>query len=200
MANDRVADWLSAARDGSGEALGQVLQACRGYLMLIARHEVDAALQPKGGPSDLVQDTFLEAQRDFDRFHGTTEAELKAWLRQMLLYNVANFARRYRDTAKRQVDREVGLPVSGDSESPGLRLVADALSPSRQAMANEQTQAVSRALERIPPESRQVLLLRYQEEKTFEEIGVIMQRTASSARTLWLQALEQLQREMESLG
>jgi RNA polymerase sigma-70 factor (ECF subfamily) len=200
MANDQLAEWLSAARDGSGDALGQVLQACRGYLMIIAQREVDAALQPKGGPSDLVQDTFLDAQRDFGRFHGTTEAELKAWLRQMLLHNVANFARRYRDTAKRQVDREIGLPASGDSEARGLRLVAEALSPSGQAMANEETQAVSRALERMPPESRQVLLLRYQDEKTFEEIGAIMQRTASAARTLWLHALEQLQREMENPG
>jgi RNA polymerase sigma-70 factor (ECF subfamily) len=200
MANDQLAEWLSAARDGSCDALGQVLQACQGYLMIIARQEVDAALQPKGGPSDLVQETFLEAQRDFGRFHGTTEAELKAWLRQLLLHNVANFARRYRDTAKRQVDREVGLPTSEDSEARQLRLVADALSPSGQAIANEQTEAVSRSLDRLPADSRQVLLLRYQEDKTFDEIGVLMQRTASAARTLWLQALEQLQREMENPG
>src|SRR5262245_26207367 len=67
-----AARWLPAARAGSSEALGQVLEACRGYLLLIAGQELEPALRAKGGASDLVQQTFLEAQRDFAGFHGTT--------------------------------------------------------------------------------------------------------------------------------
>src|SRR5205085_10055364 len=98
-----VAQWLPAARAGSRDALGKALEACRGYLLLIANRQLDAALQPKGGPSDLVQETFLEAQRDFAQFQGDSGAELLAWLRQLLLHNLANFKRRYRATDKRQV-------------------------------------------------------------------------------------------------
>src|SRR5580698_9544840 len=108
-----TAQWLPAARAGSGEALGQVLEACRGYLLLIAQQELDTALQAKGGASDLVQQTFLEAQRDFSGFQGTTHAALLAWMRQLLLNNLANFRRDYhRD--KRRVSREIALPT-GDS-------------------------------------------------------------------------------------
>jgi RNA polymerase sigma-70 factor (ECF subfamily) len=192
-----VAARLSAARGGSSEALGQVLEACRGYLLLIANRELDTALQPKGGPSDLVQETFLEAQRDFARFHGTTADELKAWLRQMLLNNLANFTRRYRQTAKRELGREVGLPKSQDSGAQEIRLIAEALSPSGEAMANEQVEALGRALQRLPPDYRQVLLLRFQEQQTFEEIGRAMQRTPNAARMLWLRAVERLQHELE---
>jgi RNA polymerase sigma-70 factor (ECF subfamily) len=195
-----VAARLSAARGGSSEALGQVLEACRGYLLLIANRELDAALQPKGGPSDLVQETFLEAQRDFARFHGTTTDELKAWLRQMLLNNLANFARRYRETAKRDLDREVGLPAGQDSGAQEIRLIAEALSPSGEAMANEQVEALGRALGRLAPDYRQVLLLRFQEQQTFEEIGKAMQRTPNAARMLWLRAVERLQHELEGEG
>jgi RNA polymerase sigma-70 factor, ECF subfamily len=192
-----VAARLSAARGGSSEALGQVLEACRGYLLLIANRELDTALQPKGGPSDLVQETFMEAQRDFARFHGTTADELKAWLRQMLLNNLANFTRRYRQTAKRELGREVGLPASQESGAQEIRLIAEALSPSGEAMANEQVEALGRALERLPPDYRQVLLLRFQEQQTFEEIGRAMQRTPNAARMLWLRAVERLQHELE---
>ena len=189
---------LSAARGGSREALGQVLEACRGYLLLIANRELDVSLQPKGGPSDLVQDTFLEAQRDFAGFKGTTTEELKAWLRQMLLNNLANFARRYRQTAKRELGREVGLPASNESDGQEIRLIAEALSPSGEAMASEQMQALGRALDRLPPDYRRVLLLRFQEQRTFEEIGRAMERTPNAARMLWLRAVEHLQHELES--
>src|ERR1700751_3723750 len=101
-----VAEWLPGARAGSPEALGQLLEACRGYLLLIAQREIDPDLRAKGGASDLVQQTFLEAQRDFADFRGETEAELLGWLRQILLHNLASFARKFRETAKRRLAAE----------------------------------------------------------------------------------------------
>src|SRR5437764_1298683 len=106
---------LASARSGSAEALGRALETCRGYLLLVAERNLDPVLRAKGGASDLVQETFMEAQRDFAQFQGTTEAELLAGLRRMLLNNVGNFARRYRGTDKRAVGREVGLPREGSS-------------------------------------------------------------------------------------
>src|ERR687883_158141 len=96
-----VARGLAEARAGSREALGRVLEACRGYLLLVAERELAPDLRPKGGASDLVQQTFLEAQRDFARFRGDSEEELLAWLRRLLLHNVADFSRRFHGTGKR---------------------------------------------------------------------------------------------------
>ena len=45
----------------------------------------------------------------------TTEGELLAWLRRVLLNNLADFTRLYRATDKRQVGREVTLPATGAS-------------------------------------------------------------------------------------
>ena len=87
--------WLNDARAGSSEAFGKLFDVCHGYLLLVARGEFDIELQAKGGTSDVVQDTFLEAQRDFAAFHGTTEKELLAWLRRLLLNNLSNFSRRF---------------------------------------------------------------------------------------------------------
>ena len=193
------ADPLRAARAGSAEALGEALEACRGYLLTVAQRELDPALRAKGGASDLVQQTFLEAQRDFGRFQGKSEAELLAWLRRLLLNNLANFARDYRDTAKRQLDREVGLP-QGDSSRPGdLAPTAPGPTPSKQAMAHERTQAVLQALEKLPPDYRQVVLLRYREERSFEEIGQVMGRSANAVRKLWLRAVERLKQDLIEL-
>ena len=89
---------LSAAQAGSREALGQALDRCRRYLLDVARHSLGPALQVKGAASDLVQETYLEAQRRFPQFDGASEAQLRAWLRCLLLHKAAKLGRSYRGT------------------------------------------------------------------------------------------------------
>jgi RNA polymerase sigma-70 factor (ECF subfamily) len=191
-----AAQWLAAAQAGSREALGQVLENFRGYLLLVADRELDPELRAKGGGSDLVQETFLEAQRDFAQFRGASVEEFRAWLRRLLLNNVANFTRQYRRRAKRDVGREIPLEAGGSSHERGAGLAANTVSPSGAVLALEQAEALARALERLPADYRQVLAYRHDEQLTFEEIGQRMQRTANAARMLWLRAVERLQREM----
>jgi RNA polymerase sigma-70 factor (ECF subfamily) len=190
-----VGQWLPAARAGSQEALGQALDAFRGYLLLIAEQELDSRLQAKGGASDLVQETLLDALRDFGHFQGNSEPELKAWLRQLLVYNVVDFTRHYRAVAKRQVAREVMLETGPSSAERGGDLAASIPTPSRQAIDREQTQAIQQALERLPEDYRRVILMRYQDERSFEEIGQLLGLTPNAARKLWVRAVKRLQEE-----
>jgi len=194
----QAAQWLPAARAGSPEALGQALEACRDYLLRIAQRELGPDLQAKGGASDLVQVTVLDALRDFAQFHGNTEAELLQWLRRLLLNNVADFTRQYRDTAKRQIGQEVRLEGDDSSAKRGGGLAAAWPSPSGEAMAHEQAESIRRAVERLPDDYRRVIVLRYQDERSFEEIGALLGLTANAARKLLLRAVERVQRELEA--
>src|SRR5262245_1933688 len=190
-----VARWLTEARSGSREALGQALEACRAYLYLIAQKELDPHLLAKGSASDLVQETFVEAQRDFGQFHGSTDEEWRAWLRRLPLNNVAHFTRRYR-TAKRRLGREEALDPGDSSAERGGGLAADLPSPSGAAAEHEQAEALRRALERLPEDYRQVIVLRYQEDLPFEEVARRMNRSCAAARTLWSRAIRRLRQEM----
>src|SRR4029077_18908049 len=84
-------EWLEAARAGSAEALGKVLEACRPYLLVIANEELDSDLKAKVGPSDVVQDSCAKAHEAFSRFEGRRRPELLAWLRQILLNELASY-------------------------------------------------------------------------------------------------------------
>jgi RNA polymerase sigma-70 factor (ECF subfamily) len=188
--------WLAAAAAGSVEALGQLFEACRPYLLLVANAEVGTDLQAKVAPSDLVQQTFLEGQRDFAGFRGRTEADLLAWLRQILLHNVANVRRHYRATDMRQVGREVPVTVAGP-------LSDGQPSPSSLVAAREEDTALRQALADLPADHRDVLRLR-QDDQSFEEIGRQLGRSAEAARKLWARAVDRLSKvlsaEHESRG
>src|SRR5262245_5335873 len=191
-----IVPLLAAARTGSGEALGRLLESCRGYLLMVAEGELAAEVKAKEAASDLVQDTFLEAQRDFVQFQGASETELLAWLRRLLLNNVANVTRRYR-TGKRSVEREMALDARANHQLHA-NLPAEADSPSGQAVANEHAAALVKVLERLPADYREVLRLRYEEGRPFEEIAERMGRSANAVRKLFARAVERVQQEVET--
>src|SRR5262249_45693426 len=120
-----VADLLNRARDHRQSDLDRLFASCRNYLGIVARAQVESWLQAKVDASDLIQQTLLEAYRDFEHFRGTTEAEWLAWLRRILAHNAANFVRQYRGTEKRQARREVALAGPGGSAAGGLPDPAD---------------------------------------------------------------------------
>jgi RNA polymerase sigma-70 factor (ECF subfamily) len=187
--------YLDAARAGSREALGRVLDQCRRYLLKVARESLGPALRAKGGASDLVQDTFLEAQRLFPRFAGDSHAQLRAWLRCLLLHKAAKLGRRYQTTRKRQLSRELSLGRAGQA-APAGQLAARAPTPSVQVMADEQLQRLRDTIARLPDDHRQVMALRYHEGLSFEEVGRRLGRSADAARMLWVRAVERLKHEL----
>src|SRR5262245_16965615 len=86
---------LNHARTGGPEARGRLLHQYNSYLNILARLQIGRRLQSKVDASDLVQETFVQAHQFFDTFRGTTEAELMAWLRQILASRLAKMVRRY---------------------------------------------------------------------------------------------------------
>lgn len=188
---------IPLARAGSVEALGRSLERFRAYLLTVANRQLDPALNAKGGASDIVQETFLEAQRDFSQFEGTSSNELRAWLLRLMENNLANFARAYKGTEKRQIAREIGL---GNDRPSGLAggIAGDTPTPSVAVMADERAASLSRAIERLPADYHQVIMLRNHDDKSFTEIAAIMQRSENAVRKLWFRAVEALQKELDA--
>ena len=116
-AGDAVQRTLAAARGGDDEAFGRLFEIFRRHLLVLAQRELPQGLRGKLGPSDVVQETAVDARRDFTGFRGGTAEECYAWLRAILRNNVIDAVRRYETSQKRQVMREISL----GSES-GLRL------------------------------------------------------------------------------
>jgi len=196
--NDQTfGDWIGLAREGSPEALGKLLEGCRQYLLLVANAELPDELQPKLGASDVVQETFLEAQRDFLQFQGCSEHDVLAWLRRILLNNIRDATRRYAGTAKRELSREVGFAV--DAGTPGgaaSQTLTTHVTPSWLARSRETNESLRRALERLSEDHRQVIVLRNLELLSFVQIAELMRRSPDAVRKLWSRAIDALQQEL----
>jgi len=192
MSGERsITDLLRDARQGDRAALESLFLASVPLLQLLARSRIEHGLRAKFDGSDLVQQTLLEAFRGFDSFQGQTEAEWLTWLRRILAHNACDWARDYR-AGKRRVRAEVPL---GDGESfPGATsLAADASSPSRVLLRKEQELRLAEAIERLPPDYRDVILLRNLERLPFNEVALRMGRSRPAVQMLWMRALVELQ-------
>lgn len=188
---DSIAALIRAAQTGSREALGELLETSRKYLLMSANRALDADLRPKVGASDLVQDTFAHVQIDFGKFRGTTEEELFAWLVAILNHRLANFTRDYRGTQKRDIGREIPLEGSGEFVN---ELRDRHPTPGTATIAREEQRRVEWALAQLPSALREILIERNWRRDSFAEIGARRGRSAEAARKLWSRALRRLEK------
>jgi RNA polymerase sigma-70 factor (ECF subfamily) len=188
---------LAEARNGRGDSLGALLELYRNYLYLLARTQIDLHLQARANPSDVVQETFLQACGHFGQFRGNSEKELLSWLRRILVHNLARLVERQVKAQKRNVRREVSLEryqtlLHQSSQHFEDALVSQCSSPSVQAQRRELATLVADQLAQLPPAYREVIVLRNLEGLAFDEVARRMDRTPGAVRILWLRALEQL--------
>jgi RNA polymerase sigma-70 factor (ECF subfamily) len=187
-------ELLQAARDDDRAALGRLLELHRNYLRLLARLQIGRNLRGKADPSDLVQEAFLAAQRTFAQFRGTTEAEFVDWLRQILASKLVDLARRYLGTARRNVrlERQLAADLDQSSRALGEALRARDSSPSARVEHRERAVLLADAIEALPPDYREVIILRHLEGLSLAQAAERMGRSVESVKKLWVRGIARL--------
>src|SRR5438270_5324584 len=140
------------------------LERFRPYLALLARHRVETRFQGKLDASGVVQQTLLEAHQGFTDFRGTSDGELAAWLRRILVRNLTDEMRKLA-AGKRDLARERSLEQAVEQSSASLAgwLAQDQSSPSQQAVRHEQMLELAAALAQLPDDQRTALELHHLE-------------------------------------
>jgi RNA polymerase sigma-70 factor, ECF subfamily len=191
-----AAELISQCRAGDATARDRLFALYQPYLRILAQAQLGRHLRGKCAPSDLVQQTLLEAHRDFAAFQGHHEAELVAWLRRILAHNLYNEARRYnslqRDTARELSLNQVQASVDQSSMLLANWVTAATPTPSQIASQRESAVRLADAMARLPEDYQTVLLLRVFEELSAEDVAARMARTAGAVRMLQMRALTAL--------
>ena len=179
--------------DGTPQEAERLLESFRAYLRLLARLHLSPQLRGKLEPSDVVQQTLLQAYQALDQFRGRSKAECAAWLRQILARNLGQAVRDF-GRAKRDLAREQSLQAALDASSARLDawLAADQSSPSQRAERGEQALRLAQALEKLPEAQREALVLQHWQGLSLQEIGEHLGRSPEAVAGLIKRGLKQL--------
>lgn len=177
------------------------LERHREYLRLLARLQLPARLRNKLDPSDVVQQTLLRAHQNLDQFRGETEAELAAWLRQILVHGLADAVRQFagatRDVA---LERTLHEAVAGSSARLESLLRSDTTSPSGQVMQQEAFCQLADALALLPEDQCIVVELHHLQGYSVAEVALEVDRTEASVAGLLRRGLKRLRELLHEDG
>ena len=171
---------FAAAIDGDPAARWRALEACRDYLRLVARRGRWSGSASLPATSDIVQNTFVDAWRDFSRFRGRTPGQFRAWLKAILIH--ASIRER-----RQPVGLGLELEARARSEPP---------SPSQAAQKKAAHEALEAALEGLSQRHRSVIHLRIWDQYSFAQVGEKLGVSEDAARMLFGRALANLREAM----
>ena len=140
---------------------------------------------------DATQETFLAAFRSLRRFRG--EAKVSSWLHRIAVNQCITRQRRAK------VRNEAALDDEAEKDSSSFATPLE-ISPARVAEGRERSDAVRRAVNSLPVELRQVIVMKEFEELTFREIADALDLPLSTVKSRLYTALGQLQMRLERFG
>jgi RNA polymerase sigma-70 factor, ECF subfamily len=197
---DNAGRLIQRARGGDPEALGHLLQMYRDYLSFMAESQMCRYSHHAVSASDVVQETFLRAHDNFYQFQGSTEAALTAWLRRILANSIVSLARRPLGLRRQSPAREQTLRdlLDSSSQAAAALFVASDSSPSARASRRERAVLFANAMQQLPGDYRQVILLRHMQGLPFAQVAQQMGRSLSSVEKLWVRALKCLRQLLQA--
>jgi RNA polymerase sigma-70 factor (ECF subfamily) len=178
---------VARAQAGDAEAFGEIVRRWERRIFALSF----GMLGREEDARDATQETFLAAFRNLRGFRG--EAKVSSWLHRIAVNQCITRQRRAK------VRGETALDDEGEADGASYFAPAHA-SPARTAEARQRTEAVRRAVSALPPELRQVIVMKEFEELTFQEIASALELPLSTVKSRLYTALKQLQMRLKNLA
>ena len=167
----------------------------RPLLKAIVSRKIDKELDGKADASDVLQDALSAAQANIDQIATKTPREIRGYLRRVLMTKIQDLKRRFLQTQKRDVHREL---TAEDISSDEFRQIADNDgTPLDLLIDEEHFRRVMQAIGDLPPEIQKVLAWRFEQDMTYEEIGRKLGRTKDDVRMLMQRCIARLKKRFE---
>jgi RNA polymerase sigma-70 factor (ECF subfamily) len=190
---------LEEARAGDRPAFDRLFARHRPGLRQFVALRLDPRVRARLDPSDVVQETQLEAYRRLADFLERRPMAFRVWLRKTAYERLLKLRRYHVETAGRSVGRELGL-----ADRSSLLLARPFLdrgpSPSQQLARGDLVRRVRQALAGLSETDREVLLMRNVDELPYREIGGILGLAPAAARQRYGRALLRLRELLRDAG
>jgi RNA polymerase sigma-70 factor (ECF subfamily) len=193
--HDDSEELLRRVAGGDEEARGCLLERHRPRLRQMVELRLDRRLRARLDASDVVQEALAEADRRLPEYARKPPLPFYPWLRRLAWERLVQVHRRHVRAQRRSVRREepAGLPLPDESAAClAERLAAGGSSPSGRVRHGEERQRLREALARLGDLDREVLVLRYLEDLSTQEIAAVLGLTQPAVKMRQLRALRRL--------
>ncbi len=178
---------VERALTGDPEAFGEIVRRWERRIFALAY----GMLGREDDARDATQETFLAAFRNLRGFRG--EAKVSSWLHRIAVNQCITRQRRAK------VRNEAALDDEQEKDAANFSAPLS-YSPARAVESRQTTQAVRRAVNSLPVELRQVVVMKEFEELTFREIADALDLPLSTVKSRLYTALQQLQMRLQKFG
>lgn len=179
---------VERALAGDTEAFGEIVRRWERPIFALSYGMLGSAEDAR----DATQETFLAAFRSLRGFRG--EAKVSSWLHRIAVNQCITRQRRAR------VRPETALDATGTGDDAAQLAAPGHGSPARTAERRERTAAVRQAVGALPPELREVVVMKEFEELTFQQIADALGVPLSTVKSRLYTALRQLRMRLEEYG
>jgi RNA polymerase sigma-70 factor (ECF subfamily) len=178
---------VERALTGDAEAFGEIVRRWERRIFALAY----GMLGREEDARDATQETFLAAFRNLRGFRG--EAKVSSWLHRIAVNQCITRQRRAK------VRNEAAIEDEEERHAASFSAPLE-LSPARMAEGKENIDAVRRAVNSLPLDLRQVVLMKEFEELTFREIAEALDLPLSTVKSRLYTAMRQLQMRLQKFG
>jgi RNA polymerase sigma-70 factor (ECF subfamily) len=196
--SSETARLLEQVSRGDRHAFGPLFQRHQDELRRVIELRLDRRLRSRLDPSDVVQETQLEAYRRIDDYLHRRPMPFGLWLRKTAQERLLKLREQHLLAARRSVEREL-LPPEQTSLDLVRRMMAKGPTPSQSAMAKEHAARVREALGRLAEPDREILMMRHLEKLTNADIACILSMTPAAVSKRHARALLKLEKLLREL-
>ncbi|WP_145423312.1 sigma-70 family RNA polymerase sigma factor [Symmachiella dynata] len=178
-------------RSGDKTALAELFGQYRPQLRRMVELRIAGRLTRRVDPSDILQETFMDASQKIDAYVSDPRVTLFVWLRGLTLDRLLKVQRRHLGTQSRDILRELRLPAES-SLALGRQLLAGGPTPSGIMEQGELRRQVAAALQQLNDRDREVLVMRHFEGMSNLQVAEALEIAATAATMRHGRALKRL--------
>lgn len=136
---------------------------------------------------DAAQETFIAAFKNASNFRG--EAKVSSWLHRIAVNQCLTKQRRAKVRGETSLDE-------GSETAESSFTASKTLSPLSEFERNERTNQIRSAVMSLPPDLRQLIVMKEFEEMTFQQIADVLEIPLSTVKSRVYTALKQLRMKL----
>lgn len=195
--NEKTRILVERARGGDKDAISDLYDLYKPKLIAGVRGELGPRLRSQMDSMDLVQSVWKDALQDIKDFEYRGPKTFLRWIVTRLLHKIQNKGI-YFAAMKRDIKKVRPMRTDDSNAAESMLPPSDSPTPSQAAISSEEEERFYCALDRFPEGDRRVLLLRFRDELTYEEIGKTIGKSSEATRKMIGRLLKELKKRLRT--